>query len=140
MLRVLADQNFDGDIVRGLLRVLADVDIVTAHQAGLSKAPDPELLEWAAVQERVVLTHDRRTMPNQAKNQIRQGMRMCGIVVVPKRLSLGETINDLVLIASCSLPDNGRTKSNSCPCDLSCASPLRRDFLHSPHTLIELAL
>jgi predicted nuclease of predicted toxin-antitoxin system len=58
MLRFFADQNFDGDIVRGLLRAIPDLDLLTAHQAGLSEALDPELLEWAAGHERVVLTHD----------------------------------------------------------------------------------
>lgn len=58
MLRFFADQNFDGDIVRGLPRAIPDLDLLTAHQAGLSDALDPELLEWAAGHERVVLTHD----------------------------------------------------------------------------------
>ena len=46
MLRFLADQNFDGDIARGLLRRIPDLDVVTAHQANLSEAPDPDLLKW----------------------------------------------------------------------------------------------
>lgn len=103
MLRFLADQNFDGDIVRGLLRRLRDLDLVSAYEADLSEAPDPDLLEWAAEQERVVLTHDRRTMPDHANERIRAGLRMSGVVVVPKRLPLAEVINDLELIAACSL-------------------------------------
>ncbi|MEK6299862.1 MAG: DUF5615 family PIN-like protein [Acidobacteriota bacterium] len=67
MLRFLADQNFDGDIVRGLLRSIPNLDIVTAHEQDLSEAPDPDLLEWAASHERVVLTHDRRTMPDHSR-------------------------------------------------------------------------
>jgi hypothetical protein len=32
MLRFLADQNFDGDIIRGLLRNIPDLDVITADQ------------------------------------------------------------------------------------------------------------
>ena len=61
MLRLLFDQNFNHDILRGLLLRLPDVDVVTALQAGLDEAPDPELLDWAAQQRRTVVTHDVNT-------------------------------------------------------------------------------
>ena len=53
-MRFLADQNFDQDIVRGLLRRVEDLDLVTAYEAGLSEALDPELLEWSAAQDRAI--------------------------------------------------------------------------------------
>jgi hypothetical protein len=40
MLRLAADENFNADIVRGLLRRLPDLDIVRVHDAGLSGADD----------------------------------------------------------------------------------------------------
>lgn len=103
MLRFLSDQNFDGDIVRGLLRGIPDLDVVSAHQAGLSQALDPILLEWAAAHERVVLTHDKRTMPDHAGHRIRTGLRMCGVIVVPLLLPLRQAIDEIELIAMCSL-------------------------------------
>lgn len=48
MLRLLFDQDFNHDILRGLLLRLPDVDAVTALQSGLDEAADPELLDWAA--------------------------------------------------------------------------------------------
>ena len=63
MLRLLIDQDLDHVILRGLLLRVPDLDVITAHQVGLSNAPDPEVLAWAAEQERIVVTHDRRTMP-----------------------------------------------------------------------------
>jgi Domain of unknown function (DUF5615) len=86
-----------------LLRRIQELDVVTAYEAGLSEASDPELLEWAAGKERVVLTHDRRTMPDHAGDRIRAGLRMFGVVVVPKRLPLGQVIDELELIATCSV-------------------------------------
>ena len=76
MLRLLIDQDLDHVILRGLLLRVPNLDVITAHQVGLSNASDPELLAWAAEQERVIVTHDRRTMPysrNKPNRQIREG-------------------------------------------------------------------
>lgn len=43
MLRLLFDQDFNHNILRGLLLRLPNLDGVTALQAGLDEAPDPEL-------------------------------------------------------------------------------------------------
>ena len=56
-LRFLADEDFDNDIVRGLLRRLPTLDWY-ASRIGLSGQLDPVVLAWAA-QKCVILTHDR---------------------------------------------------------------------------------
>ena len=53
MLRLAADENFNNDIVRGLLRRRPDLDIVRVQDVGLSGADDPAILEWAAREGRV---------------------------------------------------------------------------------------
>lgn len=58
MLRFAADENFNNDIVRGLRRRMPDLDIVRVQEAGLSGAIDTDVLEWAAREGRVLLTHD----------------------------------------------------------------------------------
>ena len=45
MLRLLADENFNNDIVRGLLRRRPDLDVVRVQDVGLSGAEDPSVLE-----------------------------------------------------------------------------------------------
>ncbi len=64
MLRFLSDENFNGDIVRGLFLRKPDLDLVRVQETGLRKADDPTILAWAAEQDRILLTHDRATMPN----------------------------------------------------------------------------
>lgn len=49
MLRLLADENFNNDIVRGLVRV---------QDVGLSGAGDSTVLEWAAQEGRILLTKE----------------------------------------------------------------------------------
>ena len=58
MLRLLIDQDLDHVILRGLLLRVPNLDVMTAHQAGLSNASDPEVLAWAAEQERILVTHN----------------------------------------------------------------------------------
>jgi hypothetical protein len=97
------------------LRSIPNLDVVTAHQASLSQVPDPDLLEWAASNERVVLTHDRRTMPDHAADRVRTGIRMCGVVVVPLRIPLAQAIAELELIAMCSLEGEWENKVQFLP-------------------------
>jgi hypothetical protein len=55
MLLLVSDENFNNDIVRGLLRRNSDLDIVRIQDVGLRGEEDPVILEWAANEERVVL-------------------------------------------------------------------------------------
>src|SRR3990172_5124193 len=57
MLRLAADENFNGDIVRGILRRNPKLDIVRVQDVGLSGADDPSVLQWAADQGRIVVAH-----------------------------------------------------------------------------------
>jgi predicted nuclease of predicted toxin-antitoxin system len=66
MLRLAADENFNNDIVRGLLRREPGLDIVRIQDVGLSGADDPTVLEWAAQEGRVLLTHDVTTITRYA--------------------------------------------------------------------------
>jgi hypothetical protein len=56
MVRWLADENLNKDIVRGLLRRRPNLDIVKVQDAGLSGMDDSSLLVWAAGQDRVLIT------------------------------------------------------------------------------------
>ena len=63
MFRLLADENFRGNIIRGLIRRIPTLDVTRVQDEGLSGADDPSVLEWAADNDRIVLTHDLETMP-----------------------------------------------------------------------------
>lgn len=78
MLRLAADENFNGDIVRGLLRRNPKLDIVRVQDVGLSGADDPSVLEWAADQGRIVITHDISTLAKHALDRVAAGQPMPG--------------------------------------------------------------
>jgi predicted nuclease of predicted toxin-antitoxin system len=62
VLKLVSDENFNADILRGLFRRHPDLDVVRVQDFGLSATPDSDILAWAAVEGRIVLTHDRDTM------------------------------------------------------------------------------
>lgn len=57
-IKFLADENFDHKTLVGLKRREPDLDIVAVQEVGLREADDPQVLEWAAAEERIVVTHD----------------------------------------------------------------------------------
>jgi hypothetical protein len=98
MIKILADQNFNGDILRGLKNRIPDLDCVATHEIGIGKFTDDKLLDWAADENRIILTHDAKTFPNFAYDKMAKGEKMCGVIVVPAQMAIGQAIDDLELI------------------------------------------
>lgn len=105
MLNLVIDENFNGDILRGLRRRLPALDFVRVQDVGLGETPDPDILAWAAVEGRVVLTHDRDTMPNFAYERVRAGESMSGVFVVSDLMPTGQAIDEILLAVQCLSPD-----------------------------------
>ena len=102
MLRFLTDENFSGKIIRGLLRREPAIDILSVRDAGLTQSPDPDVLEWAATESRIVLTHDVQTMAGFAYNRVTDGLPMPGVVEVPQALAVGKAIEAILMLALAS--------------------------------------
>jgi predicted nuclease of predicted toxin-antitoxin system len=100
-MRVVTDENFDGDIVRGLLRRMPDLDLVRVQDVGLAETPDPTILAWASGERRILLTHDRETVPGFAYDRVRRGEPMPGVFVVNDRMPKGQAIEELLLAIGC---------------------------------------
>ena len=97
MLRLLADENFNGYIVRGLLRRRPELELVRVQAVGLGEADDPAILAWAAANDRILLTHDRATVPDFAYERIIAKQPMPGVFILNDRLSLRQAIDELLL-------------------------------------------
>jgi hypothetical protein len=102
MLRLLADENFNSDIVRGLLLRRPNFDIVRVQDVGLGGADDPDVLAWAAENDRIVLTHDRATISNYAYERVVAGERMTGIFILNDRFPVGRAIEEILLMDTCT--------------------------------------
>ena len=102
MLRLAADENFNNDILDGLLARNPTLNIVRIQDVGLSGAEDPVVLDWAAREGRILLTHDIKTMPPYAYQRVAAGQPMPGVVEVSSTGSIGRAIEDLLIFADCS--------------------------------------
>ena len=102
LLRLIVDENFHGDIVRGLRRRLPELDLIRIQDVGLAGIDDPTLLDWANQHDRILLTHDRATMPFHAMQRFRSGLKVAGIFVVDDRAAIGRLIDELALAIECS--------------------------------------
>ncbi len=60
MFRLLIDQNFNYRIIRGLRLRMPALDMVFAADAGLGRFDDPDLLDWAAEESRITVSHDKK--------------------------------------------------------------------------------
>lgn len=105
MLRFLADENLHSTIVRGLRRRNSAIDIVRVQEVGLTGIDDEALLAWAANDNRIVLTHDVQTMTKYAYDRVRAGNVMCGVFEIHRTLPISLVIDELLLLAKASSPD-----------------------------------
>ena len=99
MLFLVADENFNNTIVRGLLRIKPDLDIVRVQDVGLSSADDSTVLKWAAEEDRILLTHDVATITKYAYERINAGRYMPGVIEISRKVPLGVAIEDILFIA-----------------------------------------
>jgi predicted nuclease of predicted toxin-antitoxin system len=102
MIKLLADENFDNTIVRGLFRRNSALDIVRVQDVRLSGEDDPTVLEWAAQEGRVLLTHDVATITRYAYDRVRQGQAMPGVIEIKTDAPIGQVIEDVFILVECS--------------------------------------
>lgn len=98
MIRLLADENFNGRILRGIFREIPDADIVRVQDTEIFEADDPTVLAWAATQKRILLTHDIKTMPKYANERLDAGLPMPGVIAADDGFPFGKVIEDILLI------------------------------------------
>jgi|SRR5580698_9920020 predicted nuclease of predicted toxin-antitoxin system len=107
MVRLLADENFHGDAVKGLLSRRPEIDLIRVQEVGLIETPDPEILSWAADNDRIILTHDKSTIPTFAYDRVERGETMPGVFICDQ-MSIREIIEELLMIDLASVHDEWR--------------------------------
>ncbi|MCI0421019.1 MAG: DUF5615 family PIN-like protein [Acidobacteria bacterium] len=103
MIKLAIDEDFNNRILRGLLRRNPRVDAVRVQDAGPPGGDDPAILEWAAGQGRVLLTHYVTTMTRHALERVQAGLPMPGIFEVGQRTPIGQAVEEILLLTECGL-------------------------------------
>jgi predicted nuclease of predicted toxin-antitoxin system len=105
MIRFLADEDIKHQIYAGIRRRLPELDIVRVQDVGLRTFRDERVLEFAAQENRILLTHDVSTMRTHAIARLTAGKPMVGVFEIPQGMRIGRAVDEIVMIAECSRDD-----------------------------------
>jgi len=100
-IRFQADADFNQIIVLATLRREPAISFQTALAADLARRQDSEVLGVAAREGRLLVTHDRKTMPAHFAEFVAT-QTSPGLLIVPQYLSVASVVEDLVLVWSAS--------------------------------------
>ena len=89
-------------IIDGVLRREPAIEFIRAREVNLGDHPDPEVLEYAAVNGYVIVSHDVNTMPGHAQERMVAARPMAGLLMAQQRSPIGQIIDSLVLIWTAS--------------------------------------
>lgn len=99
--RYQADTDLNEDIVAGVQRRVPEIDFQTADELELATLPDHEVLALAAQEGRILVSHDRRTMPTHF-GQFIENHTSPGLIIISQKTDILLAIEELILIWSVS--------------------------------------
>ena len=100
--KFLADHDLNEQIVVGVLRRAPTLEFRRVRELGFEERNDAFLLDYAAAQGFIVVSHDVNTMPAAAYERLAEGRGITGLFMVQQSLPIGPIIDDLCLVWSAS--------------------------------------
>jgi hypothetical protein len=110
----LADADFNQKIFLGLLRREPTIDFQTASQGDVMGRPGPEVLALAARENRILISHDRATMPTHFA-RFTESQSSPGLILVSQEIDIGTVIEDPLLIWAASNLEEWRDRIGFVP-------------------------
>jgi hypothetical protein len=99
--RFQAGADLNAEIVLGVRRREPSIDFQMAEEANLRRFPDPQVLALAAQETRILVTHDRRTMPRHFADFILY-QSSPGVLIIAQTVSVRVAIEELLLVWAAS--------------------------------------
>lgn len=96
-IRFQADADLRQAIVTGTIRRKPKLNFRSANAAELEGIKDPEVLAMAALDSRVLVTHDRKTMPTEF-GQFITSQTSSGVLILSQNLPVSEAIDAIILV------------------------------------------
>jgi len=95
--RFQSDADLKQAIVTGARRRQPHLDFQSANEAGLEGLKDLEVLAMAAKDGRILITHDRKTMPSEF-GQFTMTQSSSGILIISQSLPISEAIDAIGIV------------------------------------------
>ncbi len=96
-IKFLADENLRRAIVLGLRRREPSASFLQAYEAAAAGKDDLTVLRIAAEQDRILVSHDLKTVPQHFRHFVAR-QASPGVILVPQKLPLSTTIEQLLMI------------------------------------------
>ena len=112
--RFQADADFNHKVILGLRRRNSDIDFQDARTGAVIGVPDMKVLSIAAELGRILVSHDRRTMPAHFA-QFLTTRPSPGLIIVDQDLDIGRSIEELLLIWAATDIEEWRDKIGYVP-------------------------
>jgi hypothetical protein len=103
-IRFQADADLRQAIVTGTLRRQPKLDFRSANESELEGVKDSDVLAIAARDSRVLVTHDRKTMPTEF-GQFISSQTSFGVLILSQNLPIGEAIDAIILVWEVSMAE-----------------------------------
>ena len=75
-----------------------DILCVGEPEAPENQSSDPSLLEFAETSERILVTYDKKTMPDHLKKHFGKGKHTMGVVLLRQGFPLSRYVEEITLI------------------------------------------
>lgn len=98
----------------GVLRRQPDLDFQSSAAAGLQGKKDREVLAIAAKEGRILVTHDRKTMPAEFGKFVLSQIG-AGVLIISQNLSINEAIEAIILVWEASTAEEWMNQMMSIP-------------------------
>jgi hypothetical protein len=121
-IRFLADADLNQALVDGIRLREPALDFLSAIEAGLEGMSDRAVLDLAANQDRILVSHDASTMPVHFVRFLNEGRRSPGVFLVPRDAVIRDAIDAILLVWSASSPADWANQIHHLP------SPARHIF------------
>jgi hypothetical protein len=114
-IRFQADNDLRFAIVKAVRKREPAIDFASAHESGLDGLSDPDLLDRAATESRVLVSHDLRTMLGHFRHHLMAGKSSPGLLVVSQGAPIGDVVKALLVLWSVSDPAELRDQAFHLP-------------------------
>src|SRR5262249_35910777 len=114
MIRFLADADFSHSILKGCRRIEPTMDFRSANEI-LTGVPDLQVLAIATAEDRILVTHDRKTMPWHFGEYLMRHGSNPGVFLVSQEEELDAVIEAIVMIWAASDAEECRDRILNIP-------------------------